>query len=46
MGSEKNRQEIAVLKNSSNSELLQYHCHSLVGGSTAKCSKREAFMKL
>jgi hypothetical protein len=46
MTREKDKQEIAVFKGSSDGKLFQSHCHSLIGGSTVKCSKREACMEI
>jgi hypothetical protein len=46
MTSEKDKQQIVVLKGSSDGKLFQSHCHSLIGGSTMECSKREACMEL
>jgi hypothetical protein len=46
MAREKDKQEIAVLKGLSDGKLFQSYCHSLIGGSTMKCSKRKACMEL
>jgi hypothetical protein len=46
MTKEKDKQEIAVLKGLSDGKLFQFHCHSLIDGSTVKCNKREACMEL
>jgi hypothetical protein len=46
MTRKKDKQEIAVLKGPNDSKLFQSHCHSLIGGSTVKCNKREACIEL
>jgi hypothetical protein len=44
MTGEKDRQEIVAIKDSIDGKLFQSYCHSLIGGSTVKCSEREAWM--
>jgi hypothetical protein len=44
MAGEKDRQEIVAIKDSIDGKLFQSYCHSLIGGSTVKCSEREACM--